>query len=76
MGLESLLVLHDMKRSLVMTTSKPPGAHIWQIYLADLPHPVEASSGEEWQFKISVVKAHIGRSSGRSNPPTNQPYLQ
>ena len=37
--------------------------------LADLPgdlSPVEASSGEEWQLKISIVKAHIGRSSGRS----------
>ena len=34
--------------------------------LADLPPPVEASSGKEWQFKISIVKAHIGRSSGRS----------
>ena len=30
--------------------------------------PVEASSGKEWQFKISIVKAHIGRSSGRSTP--------
>ena len=36
-------------------------------HLADLP-PVEASSGQEWQFHISTVRAHIGRSSGRSTP--------
>ena len=30
------------------------------------PPPIETSSGEEWQFQISIVKAHIGRSSGRS----------
>ena len=35
--------------------------------LADLP-PVEASSGQEWQFEISTVRAHIGRSTGRSPP--------
>ena len=28
--------------------------------LADLP-PVMASSGQEWQFNISTVRAHIGR---------------
>ena len=54
----------------------------WQIYppqssidalhtiipnLADLP-PIEASSGEEWQFKISIVKAHIGRSAWQIYP--------
>ena len=33
--------------------------------LADLP-PVEASSGQEWQYEISTVRAHIGRSTGRS----------
>ena len=39
----------------------------WQIYplLADLPPPL-ASSGQEWQFHISTVRAHIGRWSGRS----------
>ena len=30
--------------------------------LADLP-PVDASSGEEWQYDISTVRAHIGRST-------------
>ena len=30
--------------------------------------PVEASSGQEWKFQISIVKAHVGRSSGRSTP--------
>ena len=33
--------------------------------LADLP-PLQASSVKEWQFQICIVKAHIGRSSGRS----------
>ena len=37
--------------------------------LADLPPPVEASSGQEWHFYISTFRAHIGRSSsGRSTP--------
>ena len=35
----------------------------WQIY-----PPVLASSGQEWQFHIATVRAHIGRSSGRSTP--------
>ena len=35
--------------------------------MADLP-PVEASSGQEWQYEISTVRAHIGRSPGRSTP--------
>ena len=35
--------------------------------LADLP-PVVASSGQEWQYDISTVRAHIGRSTGRSTP--------
>ena len=39
-------------------------AHIWQIY-----PPVLASSGQEWQFHISNVRAHIGRSTSRSIPP-------
>ena len=34
--------------------------------LADLPPLVEASIGQEWQFHISTVRAHIGRSSRRS----------
>ena len=37
--------------------------------LADLLPPVVASSGPEWQFHISTVKAHIGRSTGRSTSP-------
>ena len=36
--------------------------------LADLPPLVVACSGEEWQFHISNVRAHIGRSTGRSTP--------
>ena len=27
-----------------------------------------ASSGQEWQFYISPVRVHIGRSTGRSTP--------
>ena len=30
---------------------------------------VVASSGQEWQYDISTVRAHTGRSTGRSNPP-------
>ena len=37
--------------------------------------PVEASSGKEWQLKISIVKAHIGRSSGRSDWQIYPPKL-
>ena len=34
--------------------------------LADLPPPpVEACSGQEWQFHISTVRAYIWRSTGR-----------
>ena len=31
--------------------------------------PIEASSGQEWQFYIYTVRAHIGRSTGRSTLP-------
>ena len=37
----------------------------WQIY-----PPKKSASSSEWSFLISIVKAHIGRSSGRSNPPS------
>ena len=33
--------------------------------VSDLP-PVLVSSGQEWQFHICTVRAHIGRSTGRS----------
>ena len=36
--------------------------------VADLYPTVEASSGQEWQLHISTVRAHIGRSTGRSIP--------
>ena len=39
--------------------------------LVDLPPQVEASSGQEWQFQISIVTAHIGRSTGRSTPQSS-----
>ena len=39
----------------------------WQIS-QQIYHLLLASSRQEWQFYISVVKAHIGRSSGRSTP--------
>ena len=35
--------------------------------VADLT-PVVPSSGQEWQYDISSVRAHIGRSTGRSTP--------
>ena len=43
-------------------------AHIGRSTDRSTP-PVEASSGQEWQFYISTVRAHIGRSTGRSYPP-------
>ena len=36
--------------------------------LADLTPLVVASSGPEWQFYISTIRAHSGRSTGRSTP--------
>ena len=30
--------------------------------------PLVGSSGQEWQYDISTVRTHIGRSSGRSTP--------
>ena len=36
--------------------------------VADLTPPVVASNVQEWQFHISTVRAHMGRSSGRSTP--------
>ena len=30
---------------------------------------VDAPSGQEWQYEISTVKAHIGRSTGRYISP-------
>ena len=45
------------------------------IYRVGKFPPVEASSGKEWQFKISIVKAHIGRSSGRSDWQIYPPKL-
>ena len=35
--------------------------------LADLNPLVQASSGEEWQYEISTVRVHIGRSTGISS---------
>ena len=35
--------------------------------LADLP-PGRSASGSEWQFLIFTVRAHMGRSTGRSTP--------
>ena len=32
------------------------------------PHPLLASSGQEWQFYISTSRANIGRSTGRYTP--------
>ena len=62
----TVIGLMQSKKTSVMSTPKCLGAHFWQIYLADLQAPVETSSGQEWQFQTSIIKAHIGRSSGRS----------
>ena len=43
--------------------------------LADLPPPVEASSGQEWQFHICSVRAHIDRSTGRSVKNRDMAFL-
>ena len=42
----------------------------WQIYPLVL-----ASSGQEWQFYISTVRVHIGRSTGRSSGQEWQFYI-
>ena len=38
--------------------------------VADVP-PILTSSGQEWQFQVSIVTAHISRSTGRSTPHTD-----
>ena len=45
---------------------------IWQIYprSAGRCTPQLTSSGQEWQFQVSIVTAHISRSTGRSTPTT------
>ena len=39
------------------------------MQLAFLSHLVEASSGQQWQYEIFTVRAHIDRSTGRSTTP-------
>ena len=34
--------------------------------------PPQTSSGEEWQFHMSTIRAHIGTLTGRSTPPLHQ----
>ena len=41
--------------------------------LVDLLPLIQASSAQEWQFQVSIVTGHIGRSTGRSTP---QPYYR
>ena len=36
--------------------------------VADLLPLVLTSSGQEWHFQVSIVTAHISRSTGRSTP--------
>ena len=43
--------------------------HILADQLPDLP-TLEASSEQEYQFYIYTVRAHIGRSTGKSSPLT------
>ena len=47
---------------------------IWADLLADVSTPVQSSHGTEWQFKIFIVKAHIGRSNGRFTPSSAMHY--
>ena len=47
-----------------------------ELKLADLPPSELASSGQEWQFYISAVRVHIGRSIGRSNPQIENRSLE
>ena len=37
--------------------------HIGRLTGRSIPLPIEASSGQEWQFETSIVTAHIGRSA-------------
>ena len=50
----------------------PPSIDIWcprvELTLGQIYPLVEASGGQEWQFQISTVRAHIGRSTGRPTP--------
>ena len=36
--------------------------------LADVSPHLQASHGQEWQFQIAIVTAHIERATGRSTP--------
>ena len=54
------------KKTSLMSTAKCLRTHIWQINWQILAPLVLASSGQEWQYDISTVRAHIGRSNGRS----------
>ena len=38
--------------------------------LADLSPQVQMSSGQEWQYEISTVRAHIDRSTGSIYSPS------
>ena len=48
-------------------------AHIGRSPCRSTPSPVEASSGQEWQYEISTVRAHICRTS---TPPVEVPSGQ
>ena len=36
-------------------------------HLPDIPPQVQTSSGQEWQYEITTVRAHIGRLTGISS---------
>ena len=45
---------------------------IFKLILADQLADLPPASGSEWQFQIFTVRAHMGRSIGRSTlPPGN-----
>ena len=66
----NLIGLTRSEKTSVMSTVKRPGTHIWQINWQIYPLPSRSASGSEWQFQIFTVKAHNGRSTGRSMPPS------
>ena len=55
----SIVVKNGSMRFLLLESS------YWQITWQIYPPWVEASSGQEWQYEMSAVTAHIGRSTGR-----------
>ena len=56
----------------VMSTVKRPGAHIWQISWQIYP-PAGSAIDLSGDFRFLLLRAHTGRSTGRSTPPVDLP---